>query len=292
MAATGLDWSGLGPGLGRALVGVFGEPAIPVLPGNDATLGALAEARSGAAAGAGTAVSVTVEVGLGGSLLIDGRPQSGAHGAAGEFGHLPMGDPAVACVCGAYGCWGPEVDGRALARHLGVPSPDDPRTFATAVLARVEDGDAAAAAAVGRVAAALGRGVAGLVNAHDPDVVVLGGLARRLRDPALGGPSFDAAYRRGLMGFRRAAPTLIRDAVHGDDAPLHGAVALALDHATSAESLAAGSPAVGSPGAGAASVGPAGRLGALDTEIRRGRRPRRTPGRAHHEEDRHDRPTG
>jgi predicted NBD/HSP70 family sugar kinase len=86
---------------------------------------------------------------------------------------------------------------------------------------------------VARVAAALGRGVAGLVNAHDPDVVVLGGLAPRLR-----GPAFDEAYRCGLMAYRRADPTPVRDAVHGDDAALYGAVALALDEVTSAEGLA------------------------------------------------------
>ena len=228
--ATELDWGAVALG---GLVAGLGEPAIPVHPGNDATLAGLAEARSGAAAGAGTALSLTVEVGLGGTLLLDGRPQRGAHGAAGEYGHLPFGDPAVACPCGSWGCWGPELDGRALARHLGVDAPADPRTFAIEVLDRAAAGDEAAGRAVARVATVLGRGVAGLVNAHDPDVVVLGGLAPRLR-----GPAFDEAYRYGLMAYRRADPTPVRDAVHGDDAALYGAVALALDEVTSAEGLA------------------------------------------------------
>nr|WP_033414928.1 ROK family transcriptional regulator [Actinomycetospora chiangmaiensis] len=207
-----------------------GGAALPVLQGNDATLAGLAEARSGAAAGAGTALSVLVEVGLGGTLLLDGRPQTGAHGAAGEFGHLPFGDPAVMCGCGARGCWGPEVDGYGLARRLGVAPPADPRTFATTVLDRQ---DPAARAAVAGAGAALGRGLAGLVNAHDPDVVVLGGLAPRLR-----GPAFDTAYRAGLMAWRRASPTPVRDGVLGADAALYGAVALALDQVTSATGLA------------------------------------------------------
>jgi predicted NBD/HSP70 family sugar kinase len=228
--ATELDWGAVALG---GLVAGLGEPAIPVHPGNDATLAGLAEARSGAAAGAATALSLTVEVGLGGTLLLDGRPQRGAHGAAGEYGHLPFGDPAVACPCGSWGCWGPELDGRALARHLGVAPPADPRTFAVDVLDRAAAGDEAAGRAVARVAAVLGRGVAGLVNAHDPDVVVLGGLAPRLR-----GRAFDEAYRCGLMAYRRADPTPVRDAVHGDDAALYGAVALALDEVTSAEGLA------------------------------------------------------
>jgi predicted NBD/HSP70 family sugar kinase len=228
--ATELDWAPVVAGL---LAGPD-RPAIPVLPGNDATLAGLAEARcGGAASGAATALSLTVEVGIGGTLLLDGRPQLGAHGAAGEYGHMPFGDPAVACACGAWGCWAPELDGRALARHLGVAAPADPRTFATEVLDRADAGDDAAARAVARVAAALGRGVAGLVNAHDPEVVVLGGLAPRLR-----GPAFDEAYRCGLMGYRRDTPIPVRDGVHGDDAPLRGAVALALDDVTSAEGLA------------------------------------------------------
>jgi predicted NBD/HSP70 family sugar kinase len=228
--ATELDWATV---VSDGLVAGLGQPAMPVLPGNDATLAGLAEARSGAAAGAGTALSLTVEVGIGGTLLLDGRPQLGAHGSAGEYGHMPFGDPAIACACGAWGCWAPELDGRALARHLGADPPADPRTYATSVLDRADAGEGAAQAAVAKVAAALGRGVAGLVNAHDPDVVVLGGLAPRLR-----GPAFDEAYSRGLMGYRRADPTPVRDGVHGDDAALDGAVALALDDVTSAEGLA------------------------------------------------------
>lgn len=228
--ATELDWGAVGF---DGLVAGIGDPPVPVLPGNDATLAGLAESRTGAAAGAGTALAVIVEVGLGGVLLLDGRPQTGGHGAAGEYGHLPMGDPGRECPCGARGCWGPEVDGRALARHLGADEPADPRTFALDVVAAADAGDTAAGAALDRVATALGRGVAGLVNALDPDVVVLGGLAPRLRRAA-----FEDAYTCGLMGFRRAAPPPVRDAVHGEDAALHGAVALALDHATGAEGLA------------------------------------------------------
>ncbi|MCD2189642.1 ROK family transcriptional regulator [Actinomycetospora soli] len=262
-----LDWTTLD------LARLTGTGSLPVLQGNDATLAGLAEARSGAAAGVGTALTVLVEVGLGGTLLIDGRPQTGAHGAAGEFGHLPFGDPAVVCACGARGCWGPEVDGYGLARRLGVPAPTDPRTFAATVLDR---SDPAAAAAVSGASAALGRGLAGLVNAHDPDVVVLGGLAPRLR-----GAAFDETYRAGLMSWRRDAPPPVRDAVHGSDAALHGAVALALDEVTSAEGLARAALAAES----VPTAGPAARLDALDTEVRRGRRARRnTP-----EETDHDR---
>ncbi|MDD7938983.1 ROK family transcriptional regulator [Actinomycetospora lutea] len=233
--ATELAWDAvdLAP-ITAALDAGCGPDPVALRVGNDATLAGVAEARTGAAAGAATAVFLTVEVGLGGALLLDGRPHLGAHGQAGEYGHLPFGDPARPCSCGARGCWGPEVDGRALARYLGEPEPDDPRSYAVAVLERAAGGDAAAADAVCRVAAVLARGVAGLVHVHDPDVVVLGGLARGLR----AAPGFDEAYVRGLMAFRRAQPVPVLDAVHGDDGALHGAAALALDHATSPEGLA------------------------------------------------------
>lgn len=130
------------------------------------------------------------------------------------------------CACGARGCWDNEVDGRALARHLGAAPPDDPRGFALAVLDRAPH-DPAAAAAVRRVAEALASGVAGLVNAHDPDVVTLGGLAPRIK--AAAEDAFAAAYADGLMVFRRADPVPLRAAALGEDGALIGAAAAALD---------------------------------------------------------------
>ncbi|MDN5919020.1 MAG: ROK family protein [Pseudonocardia sp.] len=214
---------------------VDGAP-LPLVVGNDATLAGVAEVRDGAAAGAGTALFLTVEVGIGGALVVGGRPQSGAHGAAGEYGHLPFGDPGLRCPCGARGCWNLEVDGRALARRMGEPAPAAPYSHAAAVVARAASGDAVAREAVGHVATRLARGVAGLVNAHDPDVTVLGGLGPVLRAAAT--REFDEAYADGLMAFRRDNPPPVRDAAHGPDAALRGAIAVALDDATSATGLA------------------------------------------------------
>ncbi|MET0455470.1 MAG: ROK family protein, partial [Mycobacterium sp.] len=91
-------------------------------------------------------------------------------------------------------------------------------------------------AAFESVAAALGAGIGGLVNLHDPDVVTLGGLAVQLR--AAAPTAFDDAYRDGLMAFRKSSAPLVRDGAHGDDGPLRGAVAWALDHVTSEAALA------------------------------------------------------
>ena len=215
---------------------ILGGLDIPLLIGNDATLAGLAEARHGAGVGSRTVLHLTVEVGIGGVLVVDQAPVAGSSGAGGEYGHLPFGDRRLRCPCGARGCWDLEVDGRALARHLGEPPPADPRRYARLVLAEAaKDGDGQARGAVRTVAAALASGIAGLVNAHDPDVVTLGALAGEIR--AVACPEFDAAYMAGLMGFRRRQPTPLVPAALGEEGALVGAAAAALDVVLSEQGL-------------------------------------------------------
>ncbi len=186
--------------------------------GNDATLAASAESHRGVAVGASVALHLRIEAGLGGALVDGGKVLVGALGAAGEFGHMPFGDPVVECPCGAYGCWGTAVDGSALARMLGHERPRDPISYARRVIA---SGEPAPAAATATVATALGRGIAGLVNGLDPDLVTLGGLGLDLLTAAPG--TIEQAYRAGLMGFRRDNPPPVLAAALGDDGPLAGA---------------------------------------------------------------------
>jgi len=91
------------------------------------------------------------------------------------------------------------------------------------------------------VATALGAGIGGLVNLHDPDVVTLGGLAVGLR--AAAPEVFATAYLGGLMAFRKTSAPPVRDGVHGDDGPLNGAVIQGLDHITTEGGLAEWAPA-------------------------------------------------
>jgi predicted NBD/HSP70 family sugar kinase len=214
LTAPGLGWTDVD------LAAVWPGSGL-VVADNDATLAALAESTRGAAVGARLALHLRVDAGLGGALVEDGRLVAGAGGTAGEFGHLPMGDPAVHCPCGASGCWGTAVDGGALARLLGEPEPPDPVTYARQVLARAGTGNGAARAAVAVAAQALGRGIAGLVNALDPDVVTLGGLGADLL--AAAPDDLDAACRAGLMRFRRATPPPVVRARLDEDGPLTGA---------------------------------------------------------------------
>jgi predicted NBD/HSP70 family sugar kinase len=211
-----------------APLAVFG----PLLVGNDATLAGLAEARRGAARGARTALHVLMDVGIGGALTVDGAPVTGRRGAAGEFGHLPFADPAVRCPCGARGCWETAVDGRALARILGDPVRYAGHAYTLDVLART---DPVSRRAVATSAAAFGRGIAGLINAYDPDVVTIGDLAPRLVEAAP--EAFERGLRSGMMRLHRADPPPIRPALLGGHGGLSGAIEIGLDHITDPSAL-------------------------------------------------------
>jgi predicted NBD/HSP70 family sugar kinase len=204
------------------------------IAGNDATFAAVAEARRGAAAGAGAALHLYLDAGVGGAMLNAGRTVLGAHGTAGEFGHMPFGDPGLRCACGAMGCWNTSLNGYAVARLLGDPPPSDEVGYLRGVLAAGRAGQPGALAALGQVARSLGRGTAGLVNALDPHVVTIGGLGRDLLEVA--GEAAGQAYLAGLMSFRTPAPPVIAARL-GDEAPLVGAAEEAFSLALSEEGL-------------------------------------------------------
>lgn len=210
------------------------EPLVPGVPQtvcNDATLAGLAAARR--AYPDRTVLYLTIEVGIGGVLVDRGRALSGATGAGGEFGHLPLGDPAVPCPCGATGCWDVAVDGRAMARLRGAHAPDDPRAYAAETLA---DTAPEARSAVRECALYLGRGIGGLVNALDPQIVALGGLAPDLRRAA--GEELERSYAAGLMRFRRADPPPVVPAELGADGALLGAAESGFDEILTEDALA------------------------------------------------------
>jgi predicted NBD/HSP70 family sugar kinase len=206
---------------------------LPVVAGNDATMAAVAEARARPAAGA--LLHLVLEVGIGGALVVGGRPIRGACGLAGEYGHLPFGDPADVCGCGARGCWGVAFDPRRVAARLGAPEPADPRAWLRELLAAP-----VLPAAHGRLreelAAGLGRGAAGLVNALDPGAVTLGGLAGTLRDAAP--KAFGEAFEAGMMAVHRASAPEVAAARAGEDAVLAGTAIAAFDAVLDAERLA------------------------------------------------------
>ena len=152
--------------------------SLPVTVGNDADLGAVAEHIRGAAAGASNVVYLSGEVGLGGGLIVDGRPMMGAGGYGGEVGHMVVNPQGRVCECGARGCWETEVGAQGARLACGMPN-----ASIDEVLAAYEAGNRKAVAGISRVGRWLGVGVANLVNLLNPEVIVFGGVLRQLYPP-------------------------------------------------------------------------------------------------------------
>ena len=200
--------------------------ACPVLAGNDATLAGLAEARRGVLRGVPVALHLHVATGIGGVLLADGLPVTGAHGSAGEFGHMPLTGSDEPCRCGSVGCWELDAGARGLLRAAGRSEPGDRMLQAEQVIAAART-DPRSRQAVGVAAKALGRGIGALVNAQDPAAVGLSGLAASLylADPG----AVQAGYLSTLMRFRRAEPPALLPSTLGDLGALTGASELVFD---------------------------------------------------------------
>jgi predicted NBD/HSP70 family sugar kinase len=200
--------------------------AINVRVGNDATLAGLAEARRGALRGVSVALHLHIATGIGGVLLANGNPIIGASGAAGEFGHMPLTGGTQRCRCGSVGCWELDAGTRGLLRRAGRGEAGDRMAEAQQIIAGAAT-DATCAAALGDVAEALGRGIGALVNAHDPEVVGLSGLAARVYQAAP--TAVWSGYQSTLMRFRRAAPPPLVPSRLADLGALTGAAELVFD---------------------------------------------------------------
>jgi predicted NBD/HSP70 family sugar kinase len=198
----------------------------PVLAGNDATLAGLAEARRGVLRGISVALHLHAATGIGGVLLSGGLPVTGAHGAAGEFGHMPLTGSSEPCRCGSVGCWELEAGARALLRAVGQPEVGD-RMLRAEHIIEAAGTDPGCGQALERVAEALGRGIGALVNAQDPEAVGLSGLAAEvyLAAPA----AVRAGYLATLMRFRRPDPPALLPSTLGDLGALTGASELVFD---------------------------------------------------------------
>ena len=152
---------------------------LPVRVGNDATNFARAEWLWGAGRGARHAVFLTVGTGIGGGLVVDGRLVTGAHGFAGEPGHVPLDLDGPSCPCGGRGCAELYLGNDAIvarARRRGdlddlLAAEATPRALAEAA----RDGNRAAREVWNETGAILGELLVALVNVLDPSVVVVGG---------------------------------------------------------------------------------------------------------------------
>ncbi|MFE5911299.1 ROK family protein [Streptomyces wedmorensis] len=168
--AAGLGWHDvpLRDLLSRRLGGT------PVALGNDVRTGGLAEARLGAGRGTGRFLFVSLGSRVAGAIGIDDTIEAGAHGGAGEIGHLVVRPGGPPCACGGRGCLealaSAEAVGRAWAVASGRPSAD-----AADCARAVEAGDEAASAVWRAAVAALADGLLTALTILDPRTVVIGG---------------------------------------------------------------------------------------------------------------------
>jgi predicted NBD/HSP70 family sugar kinase len=210
--------------LGAQLAAALGV-TLPVAVANEADLGALAEHRRGSAVGVDHLVFISGEVGVGGGVIVDGRPLVGLAGYGGEVGHMPINPAGVVCRCGSVGCWETEVGERTLLMRAGQPTGGG-RAAVDAVLRDAAAGVPEALGALDNVGRWLGVGLAGLVNILNPQVIVLGGLFGRIH------PFVAASLRTEIdrLGLRASSELVeVRPATLGIDAPLLGAAELAFE---------------------------------------------------------------
>ncbi len=199
-------------------------PGVPVRLAGDAICMALAEHWRGAGKGARFMLGMVVSTGIGGGLVLDGKPYHGRTGNAGHVGHVVVELDGESCPCGGRGCVetvasGPWMTRWALANGWDGPAGAD----AVALGEAAEAGDPVALSAFHRGATALAAMIASVGAVCDLDLVVIGGGVAKsgalLFDPLRAALASYAglSFIRGL----RVVPAAL-----GGDAGLIGAAAL------------------------------------------------------------------
>jgi glucokinase-like ROK family protein len=206
---------------------------------NEANAAALGEYYFGVARNVQSLIYLSAGVGLGGGIIIKGKLFRGSGGYAGEVGHMTMDPNGEPCGCGKRGCWETVVGPRAIVRQvrealetnaesqIRTLVQDDLESIDVDVVVRAaQAGDHVARKALEEVGVQLGIGIANLVNAFNPEMVVLGGALSLASTFLL--PVIEETARKHTL----AQPydiVKVAASAHGADACVVGAVALVLD---------------------------------------------------------------
>ncbi|MER8037928.1 ROK family transcriptional regulator [Streptomyces hydrogenans] len=192
---------------------------LAVASDNEANMAALAELRFGTPGTPRTFLHLTGETGVGGAVVVHGELLRGAHGFAGEIGHLVVDAEGPRCRCGSRGCLEQYAGQAALLRAADAADVDD-------LAARAGRGEPRALAALAEAGRMLGRALSGAVNLLDPEAVVLGGIYPRLM-PWLAPAVTEELAERVVSGLWPADARRLRAASPATDAA-RGAAALVL----------------------------------------------------------------
>ncbi len=161
---------------------------VPMTIDNDATAAALYEHRFGALADCSVGILLTLGTGVGGGIIIGGKPFSGAHGLGGELGHIIIAPHGVQCTCGGKGCLEAYTSAGALVRmgrRCVIDRPEGMLHHRTEgdylkvtpqlIFEVAREGDYLANAIIDEYVYYLSLGIATLENSFDPDVIAIGG---------------------------------------------------------------------------------------------------------------------
>lgn len=190
----------------------------PVFLDRDTVMAAIGEGTIGAAQGIRDFVYLTVSTGVGGAIVSGGRMIRGTTNTAGELGHFPVGfDTNVRCRCRSYGCVEAYASGRNLAEAFGVAD-------ASIVYAKAAAGDARAIVLIGRAEAALASLAVGIVNALNPERIVVGGSIAEHEPAHVLAPMRQAIAERAFK-VPAAAVSVVPSALRGDVSIIGSALA-------------------------------------------------------------------
>jgi glucokinase len=213
---------------------------LPVVVENDGNVAAWGEFRFGSGVGHGGLTLVTVGTGIGGGIVVDGSLFRGAHGAAGEIGHINAVPDGRPCGCGRHGCLEQYASGNALVREarmlaaerrseagtllaLGDGTPEGVQ--GVHVTAAAKAGDPVAMEAFAVVGTWLGRGLADLAAVLDPELFVIGGGVSDAGDLLLASARQTLADK--LIGQQNRPAPAVKVAQLTNNAGLVGAADLA-----------------------------------------------------------------
>ena len=208
---------------------------VPVGVDDDATAAALGESRFGSGRGADPFAYLTLSSGVGAGIVLGGDVVRGAHGIAGEVGHLVIDPTGPRCRCGRRGDVESYAGGASLARRAkrawpsarladGSPAPRD----AAEVFEAARAGERSAVAMFDEATRAVALALAALAATIDPETIAIGG-ALGMAQPRLVRKA-TAMARRCVMG-ETARALVVRPASLGHESCLAGAAVLALRHA-------------------------------------------------------------
>ena len=198
----------------------------PVLVDNDVNIMALGEYYREWRDRANHTLFVKVGTGIGCGIVAGGRIHRGADGAAGDIGHIQIpGHDHDICRCGNPGCLESVASGGAMARQLRELGFDTRDARDVVRLAR--SGEVQAVQLIRQAGRLLGEVLAGIVNFFNPDAIVFGGDIATAEDYLFAGVR-EVVYQRSLpLATRRLR---IARSVLGDDAGIHGAAVMAIEH--------------------------------------------------------------